>query len=374
MQSCFVQAFHDEIKHFSRSLTLHWLVWFFPFILFFLFTGIFSAGVLFDLPVGVIDQDKSSLSREVIRDMNASSRTQVINYDSQLSEAVADLSRVNIYSLMVIPPNFEADVLAAKQPSPLVYFNTVYYGAGLYSVTDFPSIFASINAQYRPTMATKFATPIPPLANVVLSYNGLFDANGNYVYYQQFSAIIHLLQLFVCTSCIYVLSRLPKTVVPTFRTLAGRLAPYTLLYTAIILAEIAVLVAMSDARMHGNPFWLILLGICYVIAAQSVGILLYSFTPNSVTAYSLIGVLVGIALTFSGVSIPELSMPKSAVFISRIEPLTYALNAMFDVFLRQVSALNMLKVSAILLLYPVVIGLLVRKRLFTRIQNGEAPL
>ncbi|KOQ90380.1 ABC transporter permease, partial [Pluralibacter gergoviae] len=151
----------------------------------------------------------------------------------------------------------------------------------------------------------------------------------------------------------------------------GKLAPYTLSYTTLLMAEIALLVFVFDARVSGNPLFMLLIGFFYVIAAQSIGILLFTFTKTVITAYTLIGILVSIALTFSGLAVPELSMPLPAQIISNIEPLTHALYAMFDVFLREVPATAIFGVCALLMVYPLITWLLVRRRLLKRYQFEE---
>lgn len=171
---------------------------------------------------------------------------------------------------------------------------------------------AEINANTRRIIAGAMGKTLPPLADVTLSYGNLFDASGSYIYYQQFAAIIHLLQLFVVTCMIYVM------------------------------------------------------------AAQSIGLLLFTFTSSTI-AYSLIGILVSIALTFSDTAVPELSMPLPARIIANLQPLTHALYAMFDVFLRQVQASAIFSVCVLLMVYPLVAALLVRNRLMTRLlKEGDA--
>lgn len=64
-----------------------------------------------------------------------------------------------------------------------------------------------INANTRSIIATEMGKTLPPLADVTLSYGSLFNASGSYIYYQQFAATIHLLQLFAVTCMIYVLAR-----------------------------------------------------------------------------------------------------------------------------------------------------------------------
>ena len=60
-------------------------------------------------------------------------------------------------------------------------------------------------------------------------------------------------------------------------------------------------------------------GFFYIIAAQSVGLLLFAFTNSAITAYSMIGMLVSIALAFSGMAVPELSMILPAQIISNLD-------------------------------------------------------
>lgn len=365
----FKEAFNDEIPVIFKRFTFHWLMWILPLIIFVIISSIFYRGVLFDLPVGYVDQDKSTLSREIIRDINAGAHANLINYDNQLKMAERDLEKAKIYAILYIPPNFEADVLAGRQPTPMLYYNALYYSAGLYSIMDYSGLIALLNTQYRTTMATSIGLPVPKLSQVNFNYDGLFNASGNSMYFQQFSAVVHLLQLFVVTTTIHILSRLPKRTRPNYPFVLGKLAPYTIWYTMLLMFEIAMLVLFSDARVSGSPFAMMLVVFFYVIAAQSIGILLYTFTKTVLDAYTYIGVLVGLALTYSGVVVPELSMPWIARFISSLEPLTYALNKLFDLFLRHSSYLSVLKTCGILMIYPIIITVLVRKRLVKRLHS-----
>ena len=54
------------------------------------------------------------------------------------------------------------------------------------------------------------------------------------------------------------------------------------------------------------------------MAAQSIG-LLYTFTSNALMAYSMIGMLVSIAMAFSGMAVPELSAILPGGIISNLE-------------------------------------------------------
>ncbi|MDF7670564.1 ABC transporter permease [Orbaceae bacterium ESL0721] len=369
--SCFKKAFNNEIAWIFKHFTTHWLMWILPLAIFILISSIFHRGVLFDLPVGYIDQDKSELSREIIRDLDAAAHADLINYDSDLDQAKLGLQKSTIYALLYIPPNFEADLLSGRQPTPFLYYNALYYSAGLYSIMDYSGLITTLNERYRTVLANKIGLTVPPLAKINFNYDGLYNSSGNSMYFQQFSAVVHLLQLFVVSLTIHLLGKLPQRTRPNYAFVLGKLAPYTIWYTALLIFEIALLVFFSHARVSGSPIAMLIVVFFYVMAAQSIGVLLFSFTKTTIDAYMYIGLLVGLALTYSGTMVPELAMPKVAQVISSIEPLTYALNRLFDLFLRHTDYLSVFKTCSILLIYPFIITLLVRKRLVKRLYHKE---
>lgn len=330
--SRFVQAFNTETRIACRSWTIHWLGWCWPLLLFGVISGVYQAGTLLDMPLAVVDKDHSQLSRKLIRDLDATSHAQVITVPAGVQEGLDAIRRADAYALLYIPPDFEADVLGGRAPKAELYYNALLYSAGYAATQDFSALVASLNGELRPRLAAGMPAALPHLASISVSYDSLFNASGNYIYYQQFAAIVHLLQLFVIVTMVHVLAR----EAPELRAssphilrakalgvrLVGKLAPYTLLFTALLMLEIFLLVAFSGARINGSPLAMLMITLFYVIAAQSVGLVLFVFTANRFTAYSLVGMLIGVAQTYSGVLIPELAMPTLARVIAEAEPLT----------------------------------------------------
>ncbi|AWM81004.1 antibiotic ABC transporter permease [Gammaproteobacteria bacterium ESL0073] len=370
---CFYRSFSYEVKTASRSFTVHWITWIFPIILYSLLTGLFAQNTLLNLPVGLVDNDNSTLSRQLAREFNAAPHAKITRYQHGLTPALRDLEQTNIYSILYIPTNFEKDVLAGKQPTPELYYNALFYGSGYFSTQDYPALITMLNTSYRNTIAASYGISLPQLTNPTIVYNSLFNATSSYAYYQQFAATIHILQMFIVSCMIYVLSHHRKILYshPFSIALLGKLAPYTLIYVTTLICSLAALIFFSDAHVVGNPLYMLVVAIFYVIAAQSVGILLFSFTKSAITAYSLIGLLVASAMTYSGITVPELSMPLPAQIISNLQPLTHALYTMFDIFLRDVQPISILEVCLILSIYPIVVAFLVRKRLKNRLNISD---
>ncbi len=370
----FGRAFHREIRIAWRKPVFHWLGWCFPLLLFALIASDFSEGSLMDLPVSAVDQDRSPLSRMLIRNLTAGSHAHVTQEDGGEPAALEALRQARSYAVLIVPPFFESDTLAGRQPRVTLYYNALFYGAGFYATQDFAGLVSALNAQYRPVLAAASGRAMPSLPRATLAYDSLFNASGSYIYYQQFAASVHMVQLFAVTCMIYVLARSRPLIYQRHFVMAllGKLAPYTLCYTALLMTEIALLVGVFSARVVGDPLYILCVASCYVMAAQSLGILLFSFTGSAITAYMMMGMMVSIALTFSGTAMPELSMPWPAQLISNLEPLTHALYALFDLFLRDVPGKPVASVCLLLLVYPLSVALLVRRRLFRRLVKGEA--
>ena len=373
----FIQAFNTETRLAVRSRTIHWLGWLWPLLLFVLISGVYKEGTLQDMPVGVVDGDHSSLSRQLIRQLDASPHAALHVLEDDLHGGLRQIQDGDQYALLYIPRHFEADVFAGKQPKAMLYYNALFYSAGFYSTQDFPALISSLNTGLRDDIAAGIGITLPKLASISLSFENLFNASGNYIYYQQFAAMVHLLQLFVIVTMVHVLAREApelRSVSPHILRaralgvrLMGKLSPYTLLFTTLLMLQIFLIVAFSGARINGSVVWMLAISLCYVVAAQSVGLVLFVFTANRFTAYSLIGMLIGVAQTYSGVLLPELAMPDIARIIGLVEPLTHAIHGLFDQFLRRAPPFSGLYACAKLMLYPLIAYLISRQRLRVRL-------
>ncbi len=345
-------------------------------------SGVYQAGTLLDMPLAVVDADHSSLSRRIVRELDAGSHAKVEVLGGGLQEGLHRLRMADDYALLYIPRDFEADALSGRQPVAELYYNSLFYSAGFYSTQDFSGLMSSVNAELRPRLAVGMDRSMPALASISVSYESLFNASGNYIYFQQFAAIVHLLQLFVIVATVHVLAR----EAPELRAssphilrakalgarLLGKMAPYTLLFSTLLMVELFLLVEINGARINGNPWWMLAITVCYVAAAQSVGLMLFIFTANRFSAYSLVGLLIGVAQTYSGVLLPELAMPQIARIISEAEPLTHTLHGLFDQFLRQAPASPALYTCCKLLLYPLIAYMIAKMRLRRRLDLSPA--
>ena len=92
-------------------------------------------GLPHDLPVGIVDCDRSSTSRSFCQQLDATQLGKVLYYDD-LHAARLDLQRGKLTACIVIPEEFNADIQASRQPHIGYYVNSLYFVGGALSYSN----------------------------------------------------------------------------------------------------------------------------------------------------------------------------------------------------------------------------------------------
>ena len=91
------------------------LIMAFAVVLYSLFYTIpFSMQTVRNVPIGVIDNDNSSFSRELIRDLNATEYVQIVKHEKSIEEARNDYYKNTIRAFVLIPRDFEKNIKQGK--------------------------------------------------------------------------------------------------------------------------------------------------------------------------------------------------------------------------------------------------------------------
>ena len=83
--------------------------------------------VLRDVPVAVVDQDRTSASRDFIRAIDAGPDVAVIERHVDIHGAERAVFARTVYGIVVIPRNFERDMLHGRQAAVAVYADASYF-------------------------------------------------------------------------------------------------------------------------------------------------------------------------------------------------------------------------------------------------------
>jgi ABC-2 type transport system permease protein len=154
--------------------------------------------LLRDIPVAVVDQDRTELSRNLIQTLNADEAVKVTIAADTLAEAQAALARREVFAILGIPKHTEREVLKGNKARLAAYADSAYfllYNRTLQGMTEAAN---AVTAE----VAARGARSGGSLAHVALTRNSpvelltepLFNPTGGYASYVVPAAFVLILQ------------------------------------------------------------------------------------------------------------------------------------------------------------------------------------
>ena len=132
----------------------------FPLMTVFFFTSMLDDGQPHDLPIGVVDQDDSSMSRGIVRNLDAMQSSRVAYHFATVTEARDAMQENKIYAYLYIPKGTTAKLLAGRQPKISCYYTMTSLTAGSMAMKDLKTIgMLGSAAVGQATLSAKGATP-----------------------------------------------------------------------------------------------------------------------------------------------------------------------------------------------------------------------
>lgn len=300
---------------------------------------IFAVGIARDLPVVVIDQDQSSLSRSLLRMLDASPGVRVAASVHSEAEAMAWLRERRAYGLVVVPASFQHDILAGRSATVSWFYNGQFsvHAGGL--TRDLRTVVSTLSAGIEITARGKRGASPAQAAEqfepIRLRLGTLFNENANYESFLVLALVPSLLQIFVALSAITAVGReLRAGSVPQWLQSAGGrwgvAVAGKLVIPALAFALQAALFVIFFGVVRGwaieGSGVMIGIGLLLLIAAYlGLGLLMIAVTLTLRNALSAAAFVTAPAFAFSGQGFPLSAMPPLARAWAEALPLTHYL-------------------------------------------------
>lgn len=110
------------------------------------FTTLMFEGLPKDMPVGVVDEDNTSTTREILRNMDAFSQVHLTEDYASVSEARRAMQQGKIYAFYYIPEGTTEKILSSRQPTVSFYTNNSLLIAGSLIYRDLRTMSVLANA------------------------------------------------------------------------------------------------------------------------------------------------------------------------------------------------------------------------------------
>ncbi|MBR5018686.1 MAG: ABC transporter permease [Bacteroidales bacterium] len=310
------------------------------------FLTFFSEGLPQDLPVGVVDFDQTSTSRNLRQQLDATQRSHVISFTT-FQDARRALESGRINGFVVIPAHFDEDVQSFRCPKMGVYVNTKNpFVGGALAYKDLLTMVNMTNgAVQREALRARGVNDAEIMARiqpVQVDAHTIGNGPSSYAYYLNNMILTAILAMSVVLVVIYSLGAelkysTSKELLETSGdsiviALLGKLAPYAMLFTVLGTLLELILFGFLGYPIHGSVGWMVLAVFTMVLAYGAVAVFIISLIPTlrlSISIGSLYSVL---GITFTGFTLPVVALPAVLQGVSVIFPLRFY----YQIYLREV--------------------------------------
>lgn len=296
----------------------------------------FHDGVPSDLPIGVVDYDNSSLSRNFIRQLDATQLGEVRQYQD-FETARDDMERGEITSICVLPHGMYADVLGNRQPEFTFYVNTLYFLGGSLAYKDILTMInLTAGAVQRETLRARGVNEhaimgrLRPVdidihmpANPTMNY-------GSYLANMMLPGVLEMIIIIliiysVGTELKYGTSRNLMSITEGHITpaIGGKLVLYTGLFTAMAFALMFLLYGWMHFPLEGSIWWMLLDAFLLVLASESIGVFIIGCVPVLRFALSIGALFSVMAFSMTGFTLPVEAMPAGIQGLAEMFPLRH---------------------------------------------------
>lgn len=308
-----------------------------PLFCFVFFTSLMAEGLPTDMPLGLVDNDNTTTSRSLARNLDAFEMTSIKEQYANVTEAREAVQRGDIYGFYYIPKGTTRK--AQRQELPVVSFYTNYSylvaGSLLYRDMRTMSELAS-GAASRTVLYAKGATERQAMAflqPIVIDSHAINNPWLNYNVYLSNVILPGLLMLFIFMVTVFSIGTEVKhnTVHDwlimargsIFHALAGKLLPQTLIFFLIGIAFAIGLYGVLHFPCHCGLPTMLLVMFLGIIGAQGLGVFMFAMLPTlrmSLSFASLWGV---ISFSICGMSYPVMAMHPTLQGLSLLFPLRH---------------------------------------------------
>lgn len=311
------------------------------------FLTFFRAGLPTDLPIGVVDYDHSPLSRNFIRQLDATQQGEAVQFET-FKEAREAMQRGEVTSVCVLPENMNEDVQANRRPTFTFYINGLYFVGGSLA---YQQILTMINltsgAVQKQVLTAKGVNDYAIMGRirpVNLDVHRIGNPMTNYGIYLNNLLLPGVLQMMIVLVTIYAFGtelkygtskHLMAAAGESITTaLAGKLLVYTLYFSAVGFTLMLLLYHWLGYPLAGSIWNMFLAIFLMVLASESVALFIIGLFPVCRFAISIGALYSVLGFSMAGFTLPvEAMLPILQGFAScfplRHYYLFYVQEAMF---------------------------------------------
>uniref|UniRef100_UPI0035C99370 ABC transporter permease n=1 Tax=uncultured Sphingomonas sp. TaxID=158754 RepID=UPI0035C99370 len=362
--SAFGRALSAELAHLRRSRWDLAMLTLMPAILLFVMGAMLFGGVARDLPIAVVDQDDSSASRAILRDLNASPAVRVVSVGGSMAAALTLARREQVWAIVEIPHGVGSGLARGTAPAIHILYQASFLSTGTQALRGIEAAVSAATTDLVGAELSAHGLPTPRLTPLVVQATALYNAATSFEWY--LLALVDPAVLHLLTACVTVMAlgrELRDRSLGVWAhasggalpALAGKLLPYVGAMTMWGVIWLLYLTLARGWRVEGSMALLVGGQALFYAGTACISALLVAVTRETATGLSASAVYAGSALAFSGATLPLDGGSAFARIVSAILPLTHYLALQMGQFTGDAPAAAVAPLAC-LLAYVVVAG------------------
>ena len=299
------------------------------------------------VPIAVVDQDRTQTSRELARLVDATPDVAVAQVLPDVPTAQHQVYARAIFGILLIPQNFERDLLHGRSSPIALYADASYFlmyqrmNGAVTAVsrtlgTNF-EIARLVGLGVDPPVAAAATDPMPfvPVP--------LFNPQGGYATYVLPAAFVLILQQTLLIG-VGLLGTMPGAPTPpgarrrfgdlayeSIATIGGKLLAYLVVHGLIVSIYLIGLPYLYGVPRLGSVATILAFALPFTLAVGSLG-LVVAATFRKPIAVQLVFAAIGLPFFFlAGFAWPAEAMPVTVQWLARLLPSTLAIDGLVDV-------------------------------------------
>ena len=305
-----------------------------------IYSFIYTNETIREVPTVVVDNSRSSLSREYLRKVDASPETSIVAYCADMEEAKLMLKDRKAYGIIYIPAHFSDDIVQGKQTQVSIFCDMsglLYYKALLTANTN---VSLAMNAAIKMERAGNTTARQDEITAYPIEYEdvAIFNPTNGFAAFLIPAVLILIIQqtLLLGIGLSAGTSREHnqfKDLVPinrhyngTLRIVMGKGLSYFMVYSLVAVYILCVVPRLFSLNQIAIPGVLTLFTLPYLTACIFFAMTASIAIRNRETCM-LLFVFTSVPLLFlSGISWPGSAMPSFWRYFSYLFPSTFGIN------------------------------------------------
>ncbi len=315
-----------------------------PTVAFGFFALFFSNNAVENLPVAVLDRDRTPLSRKMVSMLDATAAVEVRFEPSDEWMGRRLMDEGEAYAVVLIPQGFGAAVGGGRSARVELYDSGLNISANGFIAKDVQTVVATfaggVELQLLQSLGESRTQAMAQTLPLQFAPHILFNPTLDYGGYLAPCFMAMMLMIFSLLATVYAIGselrlatadewlRLSRGSMGV--ALAGKLLPVWLVLVWWAVVMLFLLFALLGVVQHGSWVVLVAATLLLVVCYQAVAMVVVALTANMRLALSLGGGYCVLAFTFSGLTFPEMAMAEPLRWLTHLFPFTYYVRIFID--------------------------------------------